>query len=68
MPAGYILPPDTIVPQMGAHWISKGVGELRGNPFANSFPCAAKRRESSQQRRGGRRAAERTPFGVRWDA
>ncbi|MGV3618135.1 MAG: DUF5602 domain-containing protein [Fimbriimonas sp.] len=37
VPAGYILPPDTIVPQMGAHWISKSAGELRGNPFTTTF-------------------------------
>lgn len=37
IPAGYILPPDTIVPQMGAHWISKGAKELAGNPFSTTF-------------------------------
>jgi hypothetical protein len=37
VPAGYILPPDTIVPQMGAHWISTSAKELRGNPFSTTF-------------------------------
>jgi len=37
VPAGYILPPETLVPQMGAHWLSKNARELSGKPFATTF-------------------------------
>jgi hypothetical protein len=37
VPAGYVMPPDTVVPQMGAHWISKNAKELQGNPFSTTF-------------------------------
>lgn len=38
VPPGYILPPDTIVPQMGAHWINPGTSpELSGKPFTTTF-------------------------------
>lgn len=37
MPAGYILPPDTLVPTMGAHWIDLAAPELKGMPFSTTF-------------------------------
>jgi hypothetical protein len=37
MPAGYILPPDTEVPMMGAHAIDAAAPELRGQPFTQTF-------------------------------
>lgn len=37
VPAGYILPPDTAVPRMGAHWIDPNGNELKGQPFTKSF-------------------------------
>lgn len=37
IPTGYILPPDTIVPQMGAHWIDPKTPELNGHPFTTTF-------------------------------
>ena len=37
VPAGYILPPGTIVPQMGAHWIDPTTPELSGKPFTSTF-------------------------------
>jgi hypothetical protein len=36
-PAGYILPPDTAVPRMGAHWIDPQARELNGQPFTRTF-------------------------------
>jgi hypothetical protein len=37
VPAGYILPPDTAVPRMGAHWIDPKSNELNGQPFTRTF-------------------------------
>jgi len=37
VPAGYILPPDTAVPRMGAHWIDPNSNELKGQPFTRTF-------------------------------
>ena len=37
IPAGYILPPETAVPGMGAHWINPNAGELNGQPFTKTF-------------------------------
>jgi hypothetical protein len=37
VPAGYILPPDTAVPRMGAHWINPNSNELKGQPFTRTF-------------------------------
>lgn len=37
VPAGYILPPDTAVPDMGAHWINTQASELNGQPFTKTF-------------------------------
>ena len=37
IPAGYILPPGTAVPGMGAHWINPQAGELNGQPFIKTF-------------------------------
>jgi hypothetical protein len=37
VPTGYILPPDTIVPNMGAHWIDMKTPELNGKPFTSTF-------------------------------
>lgn len=37
IPSGYILPPDTAVPGMGAHWINPLAGELNGQPFTKTF-------------------------------
>jgi hypothetical protein len=37
IPAGYILPPDTIVPTMGAHWIDPKSGEFNGKEFDTTF-------------------------------
>lgn len=37
VPAGYILPPGTAVPRMGAHWIDPNAGELKGQPFIKTF-------------------------------
>lgn len=37
VPAGYILPPDTAVPRMGAHWIDPNANELKGQPFTRTF-------------------------------
>ncbi|HEX8745885.1 MAG TPA: DUF5602 domain-containing protein [Pyrinomonadaceae bacterium] len=37
VPAGYILPPDTAVPRMGAHWIDPSSSELKGQPFTRTF-------------------------------
>ena len=37
IPAGYILPPDTAVPRMGAHWIDPNSRELNGQPFTRTF-------------------------------
>jgi hypothetical protein len=36
-PAGYILPPGTAVPRMGAHWIDPKAGEFNGQPFVKTF-------------------------------
>jgi hypothetical protein len=37
MPAGYIMPPDTAVPLMGAHAIDTAAPELHGKPFTTTF-------------------------------
>lgn len=37
IPGGYILPPDTAVPRMGAHWIDPNSNELKGQPFTRTF-------------------------------
>lgn len=37
VPTGYILPPGTAVPRMGAHWIDPKAGELNGEPFIKTF-------------------------------
>lgn len=37
IPAGYILPPGTAVPGMGAHWVNPQAGELNGRPFTKTF-------------------------------
>lgn len=36
-PVGYILPPETAVPRMGAHWIDPNARELNGQPFTRTF-------------------------------
>jgi hypothetical protein len=36
-PAGYITPPGTAVPQMGAHAIDSATPELKGQPFTHTF-------------------------------
>lgn len=36
-PTGYMLPPDTAVPRMGAHWIDPKSRELNGQPFTRTF-------------------------------
>jgi hypothetical protein len=37
IPAGYIIPPETSVPQMGAHAIDTAAVELAGQKFTNTF-------------------------------
>ena len=37
MPAGYIMPPGTAVPQMGAHAVNPAGGEFHGQPFTATF-------------------------------
>lgn len=37
MPAGYILPPGTAVPQMGVHAVNPGSPEFKGQPFTATF-------------------------------
>jgi len=37
IPSGYILPPGTVVPRMGAHWIDPKTPELNGQPFSSTF-------------------------------
>jgi hypothetical protein len=37
MPAGYILPPGTEVPRMGAHAIDPGADEFKEKPFTKTF-------------------------------
>lgn len=37
MPAGYVLPPGTEVPRMGAHAIDPASDEFHGKPFATTF-------------------------------
>jgi hypothetical protein len=37
LPAGYIMPPDTAVAQMGAHAIDAGTPELNGQPFTHTL-------------------------------
>jgi hypothetical protein len=37
MPAGYILPPGTAVPQMGVHAINPASPEFHGQPFTATF-------------------------------
>ncbi|MEA2553575.1 MAG: hypothetical protein QOJ65_1751 [Fimbriimonadaceae bacterium] len=37
VPASYILPPGTIVPRMGAHWITPSSPEFNGKPFTTTF-------------------------------
>lgn len=36
-PAGYILPPGTLEPAMGAHWIDPQSAEFQGRPFTRTF-------------------------------
>lgn len=37
VPAGYILPPGTAVPRMGAHWVDPNANEMKGQPFIRTF-------------------------------
>ncbi|HEX8708191.1 MAG TPA: DUF5602 domain-containing protein [Pyrinomonadaceae bacterium] len=37
LPAGYIMPPGTVVPRMGAHLIDAQSGELHGSAFTRTF-------------------------------
>ncbi len=37
MPAGYVLPPGTEVPRMGAHAINPAAGEFNKKPFTKTF-------------------------------
>jgi len=37
VPAGYIMPPGTAVPQMGAHAVNPAGGEFHGQPFTATF-------------------------------
>lgn len=37
MPAGYVLPPGTEVPRMGAHAINPSAGEFQGRGFTKTF-------------------------------
>lgn len=37
MPAGYVLPPGTEVPRMGAHAINPSAEEFNGKPFMKTF-------------------------------
>lgn len=37
LPAGYIMPPGTAVPQMGAHAVNPAGGEFHGQPFTATF-------------------------------
>jgi hypothetical protein len=37
VPAGYILPPGTAVPRMGAHWIDPNSNEFKSQPFTRTF-------------------------------
>ena len=37
MPKGYIIPPESAVPQMGAHAVDTATPELRGGPFTSTF-------------------------------
>lgn len=37
IPAGYILPPGTMIPQMGVHWLDPATPELSGKPFTTTF-------------------------------
>lgn len=37
IPAGYILPPGTVVPKMGAHWIDPKSKEFNGKEFDTTF-------------------------------
>src|SRR5690606_5396242 len=37
MPAGYIIPPETSMPQMGAHAVDTGAAELAGKTFTSTF-------------------------------
>jgi hypothetical protein len=37
VPAGYVLPPGTAVPRMGAHWVDPNANEFRGQPFTKTF-------------------------------
>lgn len=37
MPAGYVLPPGTAVPQMGVHAINPGAAEFQQQPFTATF-------------------------------
>lgn len=36
-PAGYVMPPETAVPNMGAHAVDGATPELPGKPFASTF-------------------------------
>ncbi|WP_231895232.1 DUF5602 domain-containing protein [Vogesella sp. LIG4] len=37
LPAGYVVPPGTAVPQMGVHAINPAAGEFQGQPFTATF-------------------------------
>ena len=37
IPASYILPPGTVVPNMGTHWLDPSTPELSGKPFTTTF-------------------------------
>lgn len=37
VPAGYILPPGTVIPTMGAHWIDPKSKEFQGKEFDTTF-------------------------------
>jgi hypothetical protein len=37
VPSSYILPPGTVVPKMGTHWIDPMTPELHGKPFTTTF-------------------------------
>jgi hypothetical protein len=37
VPAGYIQPPDSLVPRMGVHWVNSEAEELKGKPFTQTL-------------------------------
>jgi hypothetical protein len=37
VPTGYILPPGTVVPNMGTHWVDPASPEFHGKPFTTTF-------------------------------